>query len=172
MYASNLQELLFHCCERDDMSPHVFAEFTERFNTLRNYGHLPKGRDQRKQLLTPIQVASAILGLVPTRPSWAGHGATVLKTLSPVGGPVSGFYNTASLVDAMTLLLLDTCARESLITVRIILGETGMNSRGGAIMAREGNRSSCRVWQSLSHARELNCLSILRGNYSRPQAER
>ena len=61
MYASNLQELLFHCSERSDLSPQAFAEFAERFNELRSYGHLPKGRDQRKQLLTPIQVASAIL---------------------------------------------------------------------------------------------------------------
>ncbi|WP_158816855.1 hypothetical protein [Methylocapsa sp. S129] len=79
MYASNLQELLFHCSEHSDMSPQAFAEFTDRFNALRDYGHLPKGRDQRKRLLTPIQVALAILGLVPTRPSWAGHGATVLS---------------------------------------------------------------------------------------------
>ena len=113
MYASNLQELLFHCSEHSDMSPQAFAEFTDRFNALRGYGHLPKGRDQRKHLLTPIQVALAILGLVPTRPSWAGHGATVLRTLSPVGGPKGGFYNTTSLIDAMTLLLTDAGARES-----------------------------------------------------------
>src|SRR5271167_372939 len=62
MYASNLQELLFHCRQHSDMSPQIFAEFTERFNALRSYGHLPKGRDQRKRLLTPIQIASAILG--------------------------------------------------------------------------------------------------------------
>ena len=137
MYASNLQELLFHCSERSDMSPQAFAEFTERFNALRSYGHLPKGRDQRKHLLTPIQVASAILGLVPTRPSWAGHGATVLKTLSPVGGPKGSFHNTASLIDAMVLLLTDAGARESLIAVRVILGETGANSAGGALFKYE-----------------------------------
>ena len=107
MYASNLQELLFHCSEHSDMSAQVFAEFIERFDALRSYGHLPKGRDQRKHLLTPTQIASAILGLVPTRPPWAGHGATILKTLSPVGGPKHGFHNTASLIDAMTLLLTD-----------------------------------------------------------------
>jgi hypothetical protein len=142
MYASNLQELLFHCSERSDISPQAFADFTERFNALRSYGHLPKGRDQRKHLLTPTQVASTILGLVPTRPSWAGHGATVLKGLSPVGGPKVGFYETASLIDAITLLLTDTGARESLIAVRVMLGETGVNSIGGAVLTyeREGVR--------------------------------
>jgi hypothetical protein len=139
MYASNLQGLLFDCSQHSDMSPQTFAEFTERFNALRSYGHLPKGRDQRKRLLTPIQIASAILGLVPTRPSWAGHGATVLKNLSPVGGPRGGFHNTASLVDAMTLLLTDAGARESLIAVRIIVGETGVNSTGGAVFTYEHN---------------------------------
>jgi hypothetical protein len=107
MYASNLQELLFYCCERSDFSSDIFAEFTERFNALRNYGHLPRGRENRKQLLTPTQIALAILGLVPTRPSWAGHAATVLKTLSPVGGPPNSFFETASLIEAVTLVLTD-----------------------------------------------------------------
>jgi hypothetical protein len=137
MYASNLQELLFHCNERSDLSPQAFGEFTERFNALRDYGHLPKGRDQRKDFLTPIQIASAILGLVPTRPAWAGHGTTVLKSFSPVGGLNGSFYNTASLIDAMALLLTDAHARESLITARVILGETGVNSNGGAIFTYE-----------------------------------
>jgi hypothetical protein len=119
------------------MSPQAFAEFTERFNTLRAYGHLPKGREKRKHLLTPIQVALAILGLVPTRPSWAGHGASVLRRLSPVGGPKAGFYNTTSLIDAMTLLLTDAGARKSLIAVRVTLGETGVNSNGGAVFTYE-----------------------------------
>jgi hypothetical protein len=142
MYASNLQELLFHCSERSDLSPQVFAEYAERFSALRNYRHLPSGRDQRKRLLTPTQIASAILGLIPTRPSWAGHGAAILKTLSPVGGPQGGFYNTASLIEAMTLLLTDTDARRSLTAVRVILGETGINSSGGAVLAydHEGER--------------------------------
>lgn len=142
MYASNLQELLFYCCEHSDMSPQVFGEFTERFNALRRYRHLPYGRDKRKELLTPTQIASAILGLVPTHPAWAGHVATVLKSLSPVGGFKGSFYNAASLIDAVALLLTDARTRNSLITARIILGETGMNSSGGAIFTyeREGAR--------------------------------
>jgi hypothetical protein len=88
-------------------------------------------------LLTPIQVASAILGLVPTRPSWAGHGATVLKTLSPVGGPKGSFHNTASLIDAVALLLTDAGARETFVAMRVILGETGVNSTGGALFKYE-----------------------------------
>lgn len=137
MYASNLQELLFHCCEHSDFSPQTFAEFTQRFNRLRSYGHLPKGRDQRKQLLTPIQIASAILGLVPTHAAWAGHGATILKSLSPVGGPKGGFFGTASLIEALALVLTDLNARNSLIAARIVVGQTGMNSNGGAIFTYE-----------------------------------
>lgn len=142
MYASNLQELLFHASERSDMAPQVFQEFTDRFNALRSYGHLPKGREQRRQLLTPIQIATAILGLVPMRPSWAGHGATVLKSLAPVGGSGGGFHNTASLVDAIALLITDAYARKSLIVARIVLGEVGVNSNGGAVLTyeREGVR--------------------------------
>lgn len=141
MYASNLQELLFHCSEHSDVSPQAFTEFTERFNALRSYGHLPRGRDQRGCLLTPVQIACAILGLVPMRPSWAGHGATILKSLSLVGGPDGGFHNTTSLIDAIVVLLTDAHARGSLITARIILGETGVNSVGGAILTYERDRT-------------------------------
>jgi hypothetical protein len=142
MYASNLQELLFHCSEHSDMSPQAFAEFTQRFNALRGYGHLPRGRDKRKQLLTPVQIASAILGLIPTQPAWAGHGATVLKSLSPVGGSDGGFFKTASLLEAVALVLTDAHARDSLVSVRIVLGQTGMNSHGGAVFTylHEGAR--------------------------------
>lgn len=133
MYASNLQELLFHCSEHSDMSPQAFVEFAQRFDTLRNYGHLPKGRDQRGKLLTPIQIASAILGLVPMQPAWAGHGATILKSLSPVGGPKGSFYNAASLVEAIASVLTDVQARNSLVVARIVVGRTGINSNGGAI---------------------------------------
>lgn len=137
MYASNLQELLFHCSEHSDVSPEAFAAFTQRFNALRSYGHLPKGRDHRKKLLTPIQIASAILGLVPTQPAWAGHGATILKSLSPVGGTKGGFYNTASLIEAVALVLTDVYARDGLIAARIVLGQTSINSNGGAIFTYE-----------------------------------
>jgi hypothetical protein len=146
MYASNLQELLFHASRHSDVSPQVFQEFMERFNALRDYGHLPKGREQRKCLLTPMQIASAILGLVPTRPSWAGHGATVLKSLSAVGGPKGSFYNTVSLADAIALLVTDDSTRKSLIVLRIVLGETGVNSSGGAVLTYEhggARRQAC-----------------------------
>jgi hypothetical protein len=137
MYASNLQELLFHSSQHSDLSPQMFADFTERFNELRNWGHLPTGREQRRGLLTPIQIASAIIGLVPGRPSWAGHAVTILKTLAPVGGPKASFFNTATLVEAMSLLLTNTAAREALVSLRIVVGETGVNSNGGAVITHE-----------------------------------
>jgi hypothetical protein len=137
MYASNLQELLFHSSRHSDLSPQVFPEFTERFNELRNWGHLPQGREHRRASLTPIQIALAIIGLVPARPSWAGHAATVLKTLAPVGGPKASFCNTASLVEAMSMLLTNTAARQALVSLRIIVGETFVNSNGGAVITHE-----------------------------------
>jgi hypothetical protein len=142
MYASNLQQLLFYSVEHSDVSPPAFSDFTQRFDKLRSYGHLPRGRDQRRALLTPIQIASAILGLLPTQPLWAGHAATILKSLSPVGGRKDGFYDAASLVEAMALLLTDVHVRKSLIAVRIVLGQTGHNSTGGAVFIyeHEGSR--------------------------------
>lgn len=177
MYASNLQELLFHCSEHSDVSPEAFADFTERFNKLRSYGHLPKGRTKRKQLLTPIQIASAILGLVPIHPAWAGHGATILKSLSPVGGPKDGFHNTASLIEAIALALTDIHARASLIVARIVLGQTGINSNGGpfsrmSMKAVEGRLSICRAWRPPSHEREPNQPLTLKNDCLLPPAEK
>src|SRR5437588_11922335 len=121
MYASNLQELLFHCCSHSDLSSEAFSEYTERFNSLRSYQHLPQGRAHRGQLLSPDQIALAILGIVPQRPGWAGHAATILRTLIPLGGSTLSFLNSSSLGDAIKLLLLDDVAREDFIALRIIL---------------------------------------------------
>lgn len=143
MYASNLQQLLFHCCSHSDLSPEAFSEYTERFNSLRSYRHLPPGRAHRGQLLSPNQIALAILGLVPQRPGWAGHGATILRTLAPVGGPAASFLNASSLVDAIKLLLSDDAARKDFVALRIMLGEVGVNSAGAAILSygRQGQRN-------------------------------
>lgn len=137
MYASNLQELLFHQSEHSDLSPQAFAEFTQRFNALRSYGHLPKGRDKRKQVLSATQIALAILGLVSAQPGWAGHAATILKSLSPAGGPEHSFYDSGSLAEAIVLILTDATVRKSPIALRIVLGRTGTNSNGGAILTYE-----------------------------------
>jgi hypothetical protein len=54
-----------------------------------------------------------------------------------VGGPKAGFYNAASLIEAIALVLTDAHARNSLIAARIALGQTGINSTGGAIFTYE-----------------------------------
>lgn len=140
MYAKNLERLLAELMESSDFS-HVGPEFQARFESLRGHGRLPAGRDKRGQALTSQQIAAAVLGLVTPMPKWAGHAATVLRGFRPVGRPESAFGKTATLVEAIALLLDDKNQRTKLIRVSLSGAEGGMNSNGFAsVMFEEDGR--------------------------------
>jgi hypothetical protein len=80
-----------------DVSHSLPQEFTARFDALRRYGKLPRGRERRDQLLTSSEIGSAILGLAPVHPNWAGHAATILSGLRPIGGADASFFGTSTL---------------------------------------------------------------------------
>jgi hypothetical protein len=86
MFAKNAEILLYALLEKSDVSPVIPEDFLERFDSLRRYAKLPRGRERRAQLLTTAEIAAAIFGLVPTNPKWAGHAAIILGNLRPVGG--------------------------------------------------------------------------------------
>jgi hypothetical protein len=85
MFAQRLSSILAELCRGCDVTTDTPAEMEERFESLRNYGHLPRGRKNRGQALSNGQVIAAVLGLVASRPSWAGHVATIIAKLKPVG---------------------------------------------------------------------------------------
>jgi hypothetical protein len=86
MFAKNLEIALAYLCEKGDVSHSLPQEFTARFDALRRYGKLPRGRERRDQLLTSSEIGSAILGLAPVHPNWAGHAATILSGRDPLVG--------------------------------------------------------------------------------------
>ena len=47
MFASNLERILFDLCRSSDASPGSPADMHGRFETLRGYGCLPRGRENR-----------------------------------------------------------------------------------------------------------------------------
>lgn len=101
MYAKNLS-LLLH---RELSEQRSYDETLERFESLRGYGQLPRGRDRATQRLTNDEIARSILGYVPTQGGFAGHVALIMSDLRPVGGISASFKNSASLSKAMTSLL-------------------------------------------------------------------
>lgn len=142
MYAKKLEHVLYLLCQGIEVS-HTFAdEITERFNALRGYGQLPRGRERRAQLLRSKEIAAAVFGLVSVRPGWAGHGAIILAGLHPVGGTDASFENAPTLSDAVVRLLDDKTARKRFIRLRVTIGETGTNSNGAATLTyeRDGER--------------------------------
>lgn len=99
--------------------------------------------------MTNEQIVAALLGLVPILPAWAGHAATLLACLKPVGGKTDAFGGAANLTDALGEVLADETARDSIIAVRLSMAEAATNSHGSATITYE-------------HGGSRHCLSFVR----------
>ena len=137
MYAKNLEIALIYLCEKGDVPHGLPQEFTTRFDALRRYGKLPRGRERRDQLLTSSEVAAAILGLVSVHPNWAGHAATILSSLRPNGGVDASFFGTSTLQESIAYILTDAAARNSVVRLSVSAAERGVNSNGYATLLYE-----------------------------------
>ncbi|MGX5733885.1 methylamine utilization protein MauJ [Bosea thiooxidans] len=111
MYARHLSDLL----HRALASPGPFGETLGRFESLRGYGRLPRGRENAGLRLTDEQIASAVLGYVPTLPGWAGHVSLCLGSLCAVGGPAASIAGTKTLLESVTAVLADQTTCKSLV---------------------------------------------------------
>jgi hypothetical protein len=142
MYAKNLARILGLLCQNSDVSHTAPQELDQRFDSLRRYGRLPRGRDRSEEKLTHHHVAATVFGLVPTHPAWAGHVAIVLDGLRPVGGPGASFLEAETISDIVATLLTNEEARKSFIRMTLTVGETGTNSNGGAevVFLRDGEK--------------------------------
>jgi hypothetical protein len=63
MFAKNMESILTSLCEKSDVSHGAPNEAAERFDALRRYGRLPRGREKRGESSTNADVAAAISGL-------------------------------------------------------------------------------------------------------------
>jgi len=118
MFAKNLEIALAYLCEKGDVSHSIPQEFTARLDALRRYSKLPRGRERRDQLLTSSEIASAILGLATVNPNWAGHAASILSGLRPIGGMGASFFGTSTLQESIAYILTDATARNSVVRLR------------------------------------------------------
>jgi hypothetical protein len=146
MIAVGLVSTLFELSLRGDMSVLERADIIERFESLRSYGKLPRGRERRNQQLTNGEIAAAILGLVSPNPRWAGHAATILCNLRTVGGSGSSFYGTTTLQEAIERILADESVCKEVVSLTATGAECGTNSHGSAMLMYGGDGSRRRVF--------------------------
>ena len=72
MFAKNLEITLVLLCEKGDVSSTPSTDIANRFEALRRYGKLPRGREKHAQPLTNGEIAAAIFGLASANPNWVG----------------------------------------------------------------------------------------------------
>jgi len=134
LFAKDLEYVLVECCRQSDVSPVNEADIANRADSLRSYGKLPRARENRARRLSTSEITSAILGLVPVNPNWAGHAAVILGDLRPVGGAAASFRGGPTLTSAVETLLTDRSARKDLISLSLSVAERFTNSNGSATL--------------------------------------
>jgi hypothetical protein len=142
MLARQLSLVLTELCRASDVTTDTPADMEQRFESLRGYRHLFRGSENRARPLNNEQIVAALLGLTAVQPGWAGHVATILAGLKPVGGMTDAFGGAATLTDALNHLLSDKTAREGIVAVRLSVAEVATNSNGLAVITyeHEGSR--------------------------------
>lgn len=149
MYAKNLEHLLAKCSRQSDVSPIALADIATRFESLRSYGRLPRGRVNRTKHLSSSEIISAILGLATQAPKWAGHAAIILGDLRPVGGSEASFQGASNLKATMELFLADQAVRNKLVALHLSVSERFTNSNGFAVLIYDdGKKRGCTYFVS------------------------
>ncbi|KZL05554.1 methylamine utilization protein MauJ [Pseudovibrio sp. Ad26] len=85
----------------------TFAETQRRFESLRGYNLLPRGRENAGVRLSNKQIANAVLGFVHPLIGYSGHASLILGKLRPVGGEAASFNNVTNLNEAIASLIED-----------------------------------------------------------------
>ena len=101
MYARDLMIWLHERVAR--MEP--FEHTQKRFESLRAYGLLPRGRENASARLSYEQIASAILGFAHPLFGFAGHASLILGDLKPVGGLNASFRKQPNLLGVVAELI-------------------------------------------------------------------
>ena len=83
----------------------AFEETQKRFESLRGYALVPRGRENAGVRLSNEQIARAVLGFVHPLPGFAGHASLCLGDLRPVGGAEASFRKEPTLRDAVAALI-------------------------------------------------------------------
>ena len=142
MLARHLSHVLVELSSSSDVTTDSPLDMDQRFESLRAYGLLPRGRENRDRVLSNEQIAVAAIGMVAAKPGWAGHVATLLAKLRPFGDKSGVFGKADTLAEVLGNLLATKSLRDDIVSVRLSVTEVGTNSNGMAVITydRDGVR--------------------------------
>jgi hypothetical protein len=146
VFASNLERILFGLCEGADASATSPTGMAVRFQSLRDYGRLPQGRERRGERLAGAQIAHAILALTAVNPKWAGHCAVVLAEMKPVGGEAASLDSAPTLAVAIETLWTSAPLRAQFSALTLSMADSGRNSAGLAELSMRDDDQIRRIW--------------------------
>jgi hypothetical protein len=132
MRASQLERILANESSSISLSRRSPTELARRFESLRCYGLLPKGRGYKSRELSLREITSTLLGMAAANAGFAGLAAKILADLRPVGGSGIAFAGAPSLGRALELVLEDPKAASLLVEVRVSESEIYTNGHGRA----------------------------------------
>lgn len=129
MIARQLETIIECQISKFAISNQPWGHIAQRFESLRAYGLLPKGRVRNSQHLTHEQIASGILSIVASNVGFSGHTALILKALKPVGGAKVSFNKRETFGAALEAILKnEDSALEHLVKVSVSDSEIYTNS--------------------------------------------
>lgn len=141
MFAKNLERVLASITGNGDLSGNSSSTIEAKFASMRSYGVLPGGRENRDIPLATSQIAAAILGITATQPGWSGEVAICLQSLMPVGGHAAAFAQSKTLRDAVERILTDRDDRDRIVSVTVTTAESFKDSHGLASVRFEHDHS-------------------------------
>ncbi len=140
MFARGLEALLADEARKTGLAQRSPDDLPQRFESLRGYALLPRGREKNVKHLSFPEIVAGILSLATVKPGFAGFAAEVLGSLSPVGGTDASFKGSGTFGKAIERLLEDPATSNSLLEVRVSDSEIYTNSHGRAtIVYRSGD---------------------------------
>lgn len=140
MIAKQLEAIIAEEAEKTDFSHRSSADMVQRFQSLRGYGLLPRGRGKNAQHLILSQVAAGILSISTEKPGYSGLASKVLMKLRPVGGVDASFEGCGTFGKAIEAILDNSDALASLVEIRVSGSEIYNNGYGrAAIEYRTGD---------------------------------
>ncbi|WEZ82177.1 hypothetical protein P6U16_13420 [Rhizobium sp. 32-5/1] len=147
MYARHLSDIL----HRALALPETFDNTLKRFEKLRGYNLIPRGRGKAAVRLTDTEIASSVLGFVPTLPGWAGHVSLCLGGLVAVGGPRASFQQTKTLLETVAAVIASDEACQSIVSISLSIAreQNGDEYYAKAIFDADGAR------QTVSYVSEM-----------------
>lgn len=154
MIAKQLEAILLYKAANTDFSQRSSADMAQRFQSLRGYGLLPKGRGKNAQHLTSRQAVAGIFSIVTEMPGYAGMASKVLAHLMPVGGIDASFHGARTFGDALVNILEEPEALASVLEIRASGSEISTNCNGLAAIAYsagEETRTAHFVGQTALH---------------------